>query len=305
MAENKKQVKYDIVFDIGDRLENNITAYEKIGGIISELSKSEKKCVLLDFSKVEFISANLFATLGACIEVWVLRQKHKVYGQGINDKISHLMAKNRFGRLVGMASEPDEDKSCVRYDIFAAETECLEQFEKYILLEIFEHKEIPMMEENYKNGIIDNFLEIFNNVIDHSQATTAHVCGQFFYESKMLVFSIADIGLTFQEKIEDYFKHIGKEAPAKKIEWALEMGNSTKIGEPGGIGLNLLLRFLKDNKGFFCVVSGNEYYEYGHNGEKTNYLTSGYPGTVVTIGINLADSNMYFLFDNSDVTIDF
>lgn len=36
------------------------------------------------------------------------------------------------------------------------------------------------MNSVYKNSIIDNFLEMFNNVIDHANSSYVYVCGQFF-----------------------------------------------------------------------------------------------------------------------------
>ena len=42
------------------------------------------------------------------------------------------------------------------------------------------HNTLPIMNSVYKNSIIDNFLEMFNNVIDHANSSYVYVCGQFF-----------------------------------------------------------------------------------------------------------------------------
>ena len=59
-------------------------------------------------------------------------------------------------------------------------TEHLGDFERYLLLNVFSRNNLPIMNSVYKNSIIDNFLEMFNNVIDHANSSYVYVCGQFF-----------------------------------------------------------------------------------------------------------------------------
>lgn len=297
--------KYDIYFTFSGNLDNNIKTYQQICKLCKILDTNIEKSVLLDFYKVEFISANLFAALGACLDYTIKKNHHEIYVSRLNKKIKQLIARNGFNRYFDFDSEEDSFKNSIKYEIFEANTEQLTVFERYLTLYIFEHNDIPKMSKHYRYKIIDNFLEIFNNVIDHAESEKVYVCGQFFYKSKNLKFSIVDIGQTFVNKIIKYFNNIGKEPPQKCIEWAIMSGNSTKTDAPGGIGLTILMEFLKYNGGSFTIVSGNECYEYSSKGERTQEIYPYFPGTIVTIGISLTDDNLYLYDDENEETIIF
>lgn len=299
-------MEYDYRFEFKCNLNSNDKrTYEQFGNLYELLITNYNKTVVIDMGKVDFFSANLFAVLGACLDSTIEKNGHTVYFKNINSKISALMARNKFGRAFSMKKQEDRFESCIDYAMFKAETEQLEEFEKYILLQIFNHKEIPLMSENYKNRIIDNFLEIFNNVIDHAEAKYVYVCGQFFPKSQSFVFSIVDVGLTFEQKISNYFKICGKNPPMYSIEWALQSGNTTKLDSPGGLGLTTLMDFLTRNKGSFSIISNNEFYEYNSKGERTILLGNFFPGTIVTIDVNLKDSNHYIIEEDNDEIIVF
>ena len=295
----------DIIFEFQKNLENNKNTYEKLGSLYNLLNTNYNKEIVIDMKSVSFISADLFAVLGACLASTVSRNGHKVVFRNINSKISSLMARNKFGRYFELELQEDKYESCIDYAVFKAKTEQLEEFEKYIVLQIFNHREIPWMSSKYKNRIIDNFLEIFNNVIDHAETENVYVCGQFFPRSKSFVFSIVDIGLTFSQKIDTFFELCKKKTPDNKIEWAIKSGNTTKIDSPGGLGLTTLLEFLKYNKGRFVIVSQDEFYDYNHKGQRTYTLSNSFPGTIVTIRVNLKDENLYMLDSDNDETIVF
>lgn len=293
------------IFTFDCNLNNNKKTYEQFGKLYKLLDQTKNQEIYFDLRKVDFISANLFAVFGACLNSTVHRNCNKIRFLGVKNKIISLMSRNKFGKYFHLDLKNDVYKSCVEYAVFKAKTEQLEEFEKYLLLQIFNHKEIPEMSMIYKNRIIDNFLEIFNNVIDHAEAEYVYVCGQFFPSNQSFVFSIVDIGLTFAQKIDAYFEKYGKESPVHKIEWALKAGNTTKTSSPGGLGLTTLFEFLEYNKGKFSIVSNNEFYKFDYKGKRTLSLSNGFPGTIVTIDVNLRDSNLYLLDTDNDETIVF
>ena len=190
MEQKRFTRKYDIYFVFSGNLDNNIKTYQQICKLYEILDTNIKKSVLLDFSKVEFISANLFAALGACLDYTIKKKHHEIYVSRLNKKIKQLIARNGFNRYFDFDSEEDSFKNSIKYEIFEANTEQLTVFERYLTLYIFEHNDIPKMSKHYRYKIIDNFLEIFNNVIDHAESEKVYVCGQFFYKSKNLEFSI-------------------------------------------------------------------------------------------------------------------
>nr|DAW29377.1 MAG TPA: hypothetical protein [Caudoviricetes sp.] len=66
-------------------------------------------------------------------------------------------------------------------------------------------------------------------------------------------------------------------------------------GKSGGKGLAYLHEFIKKNSGKLQICSGNEYWESTPTGIFTKQLSSNFPGTIVTIEINLKDKNTYIL----------
>lgn len=297
--------EYDIIYVFEGNLDNNKRTYEQINELYELLEESENQKVIVNFKNVNFLSANLFAVLGACMSYTISNHGHKIYIADINRNIKELMCRNGFNKCFNWEAIEDKYNRCIRYSVFAAKTEQLEEFEKYLLIQIFQHQEIPTMSESYRDRIIDNFLEIFNNVIDHSMSSSVFVCGQFFPKSKSLRFSIVDVGLTFSDKLEEFYKSNKGEKPKHCIEWAIQFGHSTKTDEPGGLGLTTLLEFLQYNHGRFCIVSGKEFYDNSDKGTRTMKLKKGFPGTIVTIEISLKDEKLYLYDDEKEESIVF
>jgi hypothetical protein len=80
------------------------------------------------------------------------------------------------------------------------------------------------------------------------------------------------------------------------INWAMEGKNTTKAGPiPGGLGLKLLREFIIKNEGRIQIVSDNGYWELSEGKVKTMAFSEPFPGTVVNIEINTADTKSYRL----------
>ena len=261
--------------------------------------------LLLDFSGVDFISANLFAFLGACIHYLHKNNKLRIKVRGINEKLKRVIQKNGFCRHFSMPQISDSYKTTIQYRIFNATTESLVEFEKYLLINLFSNSKVPVMTNALKNQIIDNLLEMFNNVIDHTKANEVFVCGQVFPNKRKLFFSIVDIGTTIKENVEAFSLCRNTPRPPHCIEWAIVGGNTTMAGnEPGGMGLTILSSFISENNGAISILSDNEYYEFSEGRIKTKTIDYRFIGTVVTICINLNDNNIY-LIDDSNTVISF
>lgn len=88
--------------------------------------------------------------------------------------------------------------------------------------------------------------------------------------------------------------------PDNSLQWAILPGHSTKTEQaPGGLGFSTLLYFLKKNRGEFILISGNEAYELNKNNkDRFNRIEKFFPGTIVTVTINLKDEQAY-LYDEA------
>ena len=142
----------------------------------------------------------------------------------------------------------------------------------------------------------ESIFEILSNAVIHSKTELGiFSCGQFFPKYHRLDFSIADLGIGIRNNVK---QNANLDLTAEKaIQWALEGNNTTKKGSiPGGLGLKLLCEFIKMNKGRIQIVSDKGYWELSNNGQiQTQSFLNPFPGTVVNIEINTADTNSYCL----------
>lgn len=232
--------------------------------------------------------------------------QHKGTNRNIHPKIKDVMRRNGFNKYFMWDDLDDYYHNSMEYASFEATTDNLTDFERYLLLNVFSRNNLPVMNSAYKNNIIDNLLEIFNNVIDHAESRYAYVCGQYFPQNANLSFSVVDLGKTINQNVVEYLKKMKTEIPDNTLKWAVLPGNSTKTeSAPGGLGLSTLLNFLKQNRGIFTLISDNEVYEIRPGREKFDKITTVFPGTIVTITINLKDSNFYLLDDRNNNLIIF
>ena len=80
------------------------------------------------------------------------------------------------------------------------------------------------------------------------------------------------------------------------IEWALQYGNTTKTGNiSGGLGLDIILEFIKLNKGKIQIISSDGYWEYRKGESFTNNFPKAFPGTIANLEFNLDDPSRYRL----------
>ncbi len=296
----------EIVFAFEKNLGNDKYTYTKLIELYHMLDSHDQGTVILDFSGITFLSANLLAVLGCCVEYTIAKRHHKIAMRNLHPKIKAMMQENGFSRYFSWDDLKDTYHKTISYDVFESTTEHLADFERYLLIDIFSHNHLPIMNSAYQNSIIDNFLEMFNNVIDHANSSRVYVCGQFFPDNMNLCFSIVDIGKTINKNVTSYLNFVSKEIPENSLEWAIIPGNSTKAFEaPGGLGFSTLLDFLKRNNGCFILISDKEIYELQEKKECFDELVLPFPGTIVTITINLKDSQWYFLDENNNNIIVF
>jgi hypothetical protein len=159
---------------------------------------------------------------------------------------------------------------------------------------------IPKMAISLQRKIFEGVDEIFINSTLHSVSdTNIFACGQFYPKLERIDFAIADGGIGMSGA---YRLAFDKEMSAvDAIEWAMSGSNTTRQGDiPGGLGLKVLRKFIHLNSGRFIIVSRDGYWkEQGGRVEKRS-LKHEFPGTVVTMEINTADTNAYDLVDAPD-----
>ncbi len=174
-------------------------------------------------------------------------------------------------------------------------------FANYIEDELIYRSEIPEMSPGLLKRFRESIFEIFSNAILHSRAELGiFSCGQFFPNRNRLDFTVADLGIGIYQNVKDYTG--SNISPEDSISWATEEFNTTKRGNlpgvPGGLGLKLLCEFIDLNRGCIRIVSDSGYWQRERGETTTKPLTYPFPGTVVSVEINTADTCIYQLISD-------
>lgn len=262
---------------------------------LAELSNSAKDCAFdtieVDMSSTTWFDANMSAALGVIFARWT-DDLNTVQPVAIRQNVEAILTKNMF--LVGYGYPPRSGtySTVIPFRRFNPEDD------RYFVSYLNRHlagKGIPKMSEGLGRRFKDSLLEIFVNSSMHSETTLGiFSCGQFFPMQHRLDFCIADAGIGFRKKIR---KELNLNLNSDQaILWALQEGHTTRKGSvPGGLGLKLLREFVALNGGRIQIVSDRGYWECDADGEIVKRMDHSFPGTVVNLEINTADTQSYCL----------
>ena len=220
----------------------------------------------------------------------------------IHPNVASILSKNGFLSHYGGETIPDRWETTISYQRFDVEDD--RYFASYIEDEFIHRSEIPEMSPGLLKRFRESIFEIFSNAVLHSRTKLGiFSCGQFFPNRNKLDFTVADLGVGIRRNIKD---HVGiKVSPEDAIIWATKDGNTTKRGNvPGGLGLKMLCEFVDLNNGCIQIVSESGYWQRRNRETSTTSLNDPFPGTVVSVEINTADSQSYALtseFTEADI----
>lgn len=250
---------------------------------------------ILDFSQIIWLDANLLAIIGAFIEYRIANCPIRYLKGSINEKQADLWGRNGFGTYFDLKTTKRYDTT-VDYKVFKSND--AKKFGSYIDNHLLNKAGFPNLSPALNKKISYNMQEIFGNAPLHGNCNKVISCGQYFYQSKKLTFTIVDLGNTIEKNVVDYFKYLSKPVPEHNIKWATIENHSTKKivnGKSGGMGFTLLKEFISLNNGYIQICSGKEFWEYTRDYEKCTHINSFFPGTIVTININMNDTKSYQL----------
>ncbi|WP_018989138.1 ATP-binding protein [Aromatoleum toluclasticum] len=251
--------------------------------------------VEVDFSACTWFDANMSAPLGVVL-AHAVDNLNELKLCGINPRVETILAKNRFLVGFGFPERNDTHGTTIPYRRFSADDD------RYFAAYLNQHlrgKGLPTMSVALSERFRNSVLEIFVNAAMHSDSKLGiFACGQYFPQQHRLDFCVADAGIGIRRKIHT---ELGlKMNSDKAIEWALQEGNTTKTGSvPGGLGLKLIREFIAMNKGRIQIVSDRGYWELRPEGETLTRIDTAFPGTVINIEINTADTGSYRLHAES------
>jgi len=248
--------------------------------------------ITIDLAGTSWFDADMCAAFGALL--YRLEENlNNVSLTNIRPDVATILSKNGFLCHYGRGQITDCWRTTIPYQRFDVKDD--RYFAGYIEEEFIHRDEIPSMSTGLLKKFRESIFEIFSNAVLHSCTKQGiFSCGQFFPKRNRLDFSVADLGIGMRRKVREYLKRdISAEGA---INWATLGRNTTKNGAvPGGLGLKLLQEFIDLNGGSIQIVSNTGYWKRAGRATITEPLNFPFPGTVVTIEINTADTNSYAL----------
>jgi hypothetical protein len=264
----------------------------------------KKKHFKIDFTKCQWIEANLCAILGASIHVNTLvGAKFTIVNLELKPYIKSTFLNNGFLEFIRNEKTRKNEHSGVPFAKYDMKNE--KEFEDYIYKYILSTQNIPKMSEGAKKKIFRSIFELYQNSVMHSGADQIYVCGQYYFRKGRLALTMVEFGNTFKSNVQGYKLNFSLYTGAECIEWAVESGNTTKkINNAGGLGLDLIRDFLNMNQGKLQINSADGYWEEKKGVKFVRECDFNFPGSIVNIEFNLRDLNNYIAkeeFNISDI----
>ena len=258
----------------------------------------------INMKETHWFDADMCAAFGAIL--YSLGDRlNKVNIIHIPQRVEIILSKNGFLSHYGRVKIPDRWRTTIPYQQFDG-TISYQRFDdrdddyfvRNIENEFIHRPEIPKMSPQLFKKFRKSIAEIFGNAVLHSETQLGiFSCGQFFPTKNRLYFTVADLGVGIRQNIK---KHTKIElSPEEAITWATQEYNTTRLPNspdmPGGLGLTLLCDFIDLNGGCIQIVSDAGYWQWKNSEIKTERLNYVFPGTVVNVEINTADTDVYRL----------
>lgn len=280
------------------RVETTFSGFDQLVRLHSSLRACGGRTADLDMAAVTWMDANMCAPLGA---VLLNRSPARVLLRNLRSGLEEALQRNGFLPNFGFdrPKTPDVYGTTIEYPRFQRSDS--DAFKRYVERH-FVGKGIPEMSTALRRRFRASICEVFDNAVEHSQTELGiFACGQHFPHNQRLDFCIADLGIGIRRNI---LETMGQKFTSRRaIAWAMEGQNTTRRrrdGRPGGLGLKLIWEFIKLNRGKIHIVSDRGFWSFVRDRVASRSFSAPFPGTVVNIEINTADTHTYCLASEID-----
>lgn len=270
--------------------------YESLIKVYDTIASSLEKRWIISFERTIWFEANLISVLGSLIEKLCYEGYVINFGDFYNASVKSILLRNGFLPNEGI-NYNTSNETFITYQQFTSQQDV--EFNEYIHRELLSKKDFPRHTSLVGKNISENIFEIFENARTHGKSDFIYTCGQY-YPNKTparLDMTIVDIGVTILDNVTEFHKArrlLNVFNAHEAIEWAIIMGNTTKK-IPGGLGLGLLMKFIKLNGGKVQIVSDDGMIGVDSGKVISQTLKSHFPGTIVTMEFNLNDEALYYM----------
>ncbi len=272
---------------------SNYESYEQLIKLYNQYK--EDYFTTIDVSISKWLAANLTSALGGLLDK-LISEVVFIKFSNINSETKTIIQKNNFLSHYGFSKLPDTYNTTIQY--LKLKPTDGRFFNSYVFNQLLDRAELPDMTHALKRKIAESIYEIFVNAQMHSDTEFIYTCGQYYPKYHTIAFTITDTGKGFKNNIDERFK--SNLSAEKAIQWATNLGYSTKTNVSGGLGLAILKEFIKLNKGKFQIVSDRGFYQFDKAGEQIKLFSDPFPGSIVNMEFRTDDSNSYCLSNESN-----
>ncbi len=274
---------------------SNYQGFERLIVLHEKLRAAPGHQHALDLARCSWMDANMCAVLGVLLSI----HSPPVTIGAVRPRLEEILQKNRFFQHMGFARPSRRDTYRTTIEFRRFERTAIRDFMAY-LTEQFKGKGLPEMTPALRRKFRASIAELFHNAMEHSETQYGvFACGQLFPTSKRVDFTVADAGVGMRERIR---RDTGQSfSPPDAILWALKHTTRRRqAGKPGGLGLKLIQEFIRLNGGVIQIASDAGYWRFSRGTQETKSFSAPFPGTVVNIEINTADTQSYRLTSEID-----
>jgi anti-anti-sigma regulatory factor len=263
--------------------------------VCHEIQASDDRVIDIDMSHVSWMDANMCAPFGAILER-LKEESRTITFWNMRAELRDILRRNNFLRTREFTGAPTMRTQGTTIDYQRFDPNDVAAFKEYVA-QYLVGKGIPDMTAALQRKFRESIAEIFENAMEHSDTQLGvFACGQYYPRKERLDFSVADRGIGMRGRI---LKSTGLDLPDERaINWTMEGGNTTRHpreGKPGGLGLKFVREFVRLNKGSIQIVSCSGYWRFQGGPPELRRLAAPFPGTIVNIEINAADTQTYCL----------
>ncbi len=126
--------------------------------------------------------------------------------------------------------------------------------------------------------------ELMTNSFDHSKTKFGfYVCAQWYPAKKNLRISFADGGIGIFQSLRESGKFPDVKSDIGAIRLAIKPGITTRKKQLGGLGLDYIKKYVRNNEGTLTIASGHGKVNFYRNKIENKYEPVAFSGTIVDI----------------------
>lgn len=276
-----------LLFPFRGSLYTGADSYRELARLYHAMQDSPEKRCQLDWRQLHYLDANLSAVLAAIAQ-------HTADHRGIRllmdpqrqHQFESVFERNGLNSLLGNQGEAfhDERRSTIPVCHFTISE--VDAFVNYVETKLLGHHGLRQLTDEQRSKIASCFYELFGNVELHADTEHVAVCGQYFPNKRLLIFTMVDFGIGFLSQVRQYTQQMSLppvETPREAITWALK-GGSTKTKARGGSGLLGIVKHCQATGSSMHIATNGGYFQFDPIGKQPvvyESIDTYLPGTLI------------------------